>query len=778
MAALDDEVTSVLGGLTLEEKVGILSGGGFWQTNGVPRVGLPPLRMSDGPHGPRGMSLSGDCGALLAPCELAMAATFDEALIEEVCGLLGSETRRRGIHVLLGPCLNLQRWPLCGRHFECFSEDPFLAGRMGVAWIRGVQRHVAACAKHFVCNDQEDYRHTLNSVVDQQALHEVYLLPFEAAVREADVDSIMCGYNRLNGTYCAENEWALQTVLRGEWGFKGWVVSDWFGNQSTVASLQAGLNVEMPGVEPRHFGGYLLDAVRRGAVDETLVDERCRPVLRTLLRLKGCPEPGADASLHPETAAELLRRAAASACVLLKNQNDTLPLKPSSLKRVLVVGPNAEATTVQGGGSCRVHPKQCLTILEALRNALPADVEIVHKPGCSAYEKRDTSAELEALKMLGSSNAAGQHGSLRMQAQVSDVFLSVAAGFSKREWFRRWLMPILRMCGVRQPDPAETARKLAREHAAKKRNTQQNSESGSETASFHGQRCRSDTVNDAMLASAEEAAADVDACVLVVGTDGHWESEGQDQPHMRLPGRQNELVERVAAKLEGRPLVVVLNVGSPKEMPWLDQVPAIVLAHFGGQEMSSAVIDVLLGACSPAGRLPTTWPKLLEDSPAVATASSEPRPGEAVYSEGVNVGHRSFSANVVEPQFPFGHGLSYTSFVYSDFRAELLSNADGGPQATASVQVRNSGTRDGAEVLQVYTQTSGLPRSLGAFARTKVLQPGEEVQVTLQLGPRALGSRYNVEAGRWESPAAGTAVSLEVGSSSATIHGSASLVVR
>jgi len=344
-------------------------------------------------------------------------------------------------------------------------------------------------------------------------------------------------------------------------------------------------------------------------------------------------------------------------------------------------------------------------------------------------------------------------------------------------------MPMLRVLGVRQPDPAAVARKLAREHAAKKRNMQQNTESSAETtASFIGASflgcSRSDTLNDTMLASAEEAAARVDACVAVVGTDGHWESEGQDQPHMRLPGRQDELVERVAAALDGRPLVVVLNVGSPKELPWLDQVPAVVLAHFGGQEMSMAVAEVLFGACSPAGRLPTTWPKRLEDSPAVATASVEPPPGEAIYSEGLNVGHRSFNGGAIEPQFPFGHGLSYTSFVHSEFRAELLSDTDCEVQATVWVRVRNSGTRSGAEVLQVYTHTPGAARSLGAFTRTKVLQPGEEVHVSLQLGPRALGSQYNVEAGQWQSPVAGTVVSLEVGSSSAKIHSSMALVVR
>merc|ERR1712129_182307 len=345
-----------------------------------------------------------------------------------------------------------------------------------------------------------------------------------------------------------------------------------------------------------------------------------------------------------------------------------------------------------------------------------------------------------------------------------------------------WLMPVLRVLGVRQSHPTEVARKLAREHAAKRQALRHNSESGTETASFLGSSflggTRRDTVNDAMLASAEEAAAPVDACVVVVGTDGHWESEGQDQPHMRLPGRQNELVERVAAAMDGRPLVVVLNVGSPKELPWLDQVPAVVLAHFGGQEMSTAVAEVLLGAFSPAGRLPTTWPKRLEDSPAVATASVEPPPGEAIYSEGLNVGHRGFNGNAVEPQFPFGHGLSYTSFVYSDFRAELLSGSDCEPSATACVRVRNSGTRAGAEVPQVYTQIPGGPRSLGAFTRTKVLQPGEEVNVSLQLGPRALGSQYNVEDGRWKSPLAGTVVSLEVGSLSAVVHSSTSLVVR
>lgn len=769
--ASKERVEAVLKELSLDEQVALVSGISMWESGGIPRLGIAPLRLTDGPHGARGLSLHGDSGALLAPCELAMAATFDERLITEVGALLGAECRRRGADVLLGPCLNLQRFPVSGRHFECFSEDPYLASRAGVAYVRGVQRHAVACLKHFVCNDQETDRGTVNAVVDSRTLREVYLAPFEAAVKEADAGSIMCGYNRLNGAYCTENHWLLQEVLRDEWGFKGAVMSDWFGNQSTEPSMQAGLNIEMPGLEPRHYGGYLANAVRRGRVPLSLLEERCRPVLRLLL----APGRGvatdvlSTASVADE---QLLCRAAAEACVLLRNERSALPLDLTRLSRVAVIGPNAANTVVQGGGSSRVHPARCETILEALQRELVSKgVELEHAAGCSWEELPSAARTLEVsgLQSMGSCDACGQpsssYGFLK-SAKVNDCFLSIGAWICRKEWFRVGLMPVLRACGWRLTTPEEAAR-------------------GS-----NNHRPRVDAVvahsasEEAMITAAVAVASKADACILVLGTHGFWELEGLDQPHMRLLGHQDELVVRVAAAAKG-PVIVVLNVGSPKELSWLSQVDAVVLAHFGGQGMAAGVLSVLLGKTCPSGRLPTTWPIRLDRAPAViATSGLSTRPvhGEVHYAEGLLLGYRATACNgnKADELFAFGYGLSYTSFAYSAFRAEqtVPCGSPGGPQAVAKLIVRNTGPCGGAEVAQLYAEAEHSPRSLRGFRRTAVLSPDGEELLTFELGPRELGAWFDPTGSCWQLPAAGARVGLTVGSSSVDARATAELVLQ
>lgn len=866
--SFDAEVERMLRQMSSEEKVGLLSGRSMWKAGGVPRLGVPALAMSDGPHGMRGLGLSGEAGAVLAPCELALAATFDEGLIGEVGTLLGEDCARRGASVLLGPCLNMQRSPLFGRHFECFSEDPYLSGRAAVAYIRGVQQHVAACAKHFVCNDQEKNRHTLNSVIDEATLREVYLAPFEAAVIEGGVESIMCGYNRLNGMFCTENEWLLQKVLRDEWHFQGWLVSDWFGNQSTVPALKAGLNVEMPGIEPRHYGGYLLEAVRQGSVSENLLDERCRPVLKTSLCRRATSTPGPALQASDSQAfmnrRRLLLRAASSSIVLLRNEAGALPLEGGdSIRRLAVVGPSAVATTVQGGGSARVRPRPCSSILDAFRAANPRLV-VLHEPGCHRGEHQWHHPEFKVLRPMAGCTASGQASAALHEViptRVFDISLILGAKISNNECFRRFVMPVARCLGWRQNDPAEIAQKLAKSkqpahgHAeVDAKRTTRLACCASITAfavfaslsvwasSSHWYRlgaisgvasvctlvgqfwcCRRHAqlrrAEDRMLRAAETVASDSDACVVVLGTDGDFEGEGDDQPDMALPGRQNELVERVVASSRG-PVIVVLNVGSPKELPWLNSVSAVVLAHFGGEEMAQAVVDTILGINCPAGRLPTTWPRRLEDAPVFATAhgwapsarelelkesttllgapTTRPRavghghlPGECIYTEGLRVGYRSFSdggaLGSTAPLFPFGFGLSYTAFAYGtlNVKLEVPCASAGGPQASVSLIIQNTGRRSGSEVVQLYTdavQGNGKdaasqaaqirtgPRSLRGFSRTGDLAPGEEQAVTFTLGPRALGSSYCVEQGAWTRPQPGMRVCIEVGASSTDVR--------
>jgi len=840
---LADRVEEVLKQLTNTEKVWLLSGRDMWTAGGVPRLGLPPLRFTDGPNGARGTSMHGDVGAAAAPCEIAMASTFNEALVERVADYCGEECVRRGANVLLGPTLNLQRFPVSGRHYECYSEDPYLTATMGAAWIRGVQRHVAACAKHFIGNDQETDRNTSNSVIDERTLREVYMVPFETAVK-AGVESVMCGYNRLqrhnvdhSGMYGCENTWLLERVLRVEWGFKGWVISDWFGNRSTLASLAAGLNIEMPGVEPRSYGGYLSDSVRKGQVTSDLLNIRCRPVLRTMLNRKHVQPKPEDVKYR----SELLRQAASESIILLKNEpyggRPTLPLDLSRLRRLAVIGPNAAKTTIQGGGSSRVNAKRSPSIIEALHKALRSSaVEVCHHSGCDfEYLPREMfTNEMVGIAIMGNCDENGQPVGTNLWLAFIEKFMVVSSWFSNRDWFRIFFMPILRKLGLRLAEADEVAFK-APASTAKKDNGQlpgcywlywillvlacgviafctvgivRTTGADVKNAGFHWRlwgvifallfllllwirrsgpiEARRLKLERMRIDAAEKAAGEADACLLVLGTHGWWEIESVDQPHPQLLGRQNELVSRVVAAASG-PVVAVLNVGSPKELPWIDSVPAVLLGHFGGEEYAPAVVDALLGITNPAGRLPTTWPQRLEHMPACACKDHAAfkdvaAKGGLLYAEGLHVGYRGFGPNGVTtaaaPLYHFGHGLSYTSFSYGPLEVTQTKHCgeEGGPTVLVEAMVRNEGNLAGAEVAQLYTIVpddsvkGGSLRTLRGFHRTAVLTPGDKETFTLKLGPRALGSRFDPGPGIWRPPTSGTSIRIEVGRSSADAH--------
>jgi len=771
--------------MTIEEKVHILTGCSFWESGGVARFGVNPLRMTDGPHGARGASLHGENGALLTPCELALAATFNEDLIEEIGGLLGREARRRECDVLLGPTMNLHRFPISGRHFECFSEDPYLTGRCSVAYIKGVQKHAFACMKHFVCNDQETDRGTSNSVVDERTLREAYLAPFEAAVREASPQAAMCGYNRINGDYCTESNWLLQQVLRDEWGFRGLVMSDWFGNHSTDRSANAGLNVEMPGVEPRHYGGYLLEAVKAGRVSADTLNARCLPVLETLLhpnRYQPAPTQTRDEEER------ILLRAATEACVLLRNQDKALPLNRAQLKKVAVIGPNAAQTVIQGGGSSRVHPAQSETILDAIKREMQGSgVAVVHEEGCpwEMLPWGKSSLELAGLTTMGASDASGQPLA-GIGASFNDIALKVGSFISNKEWFRVAFMPAMRQCGLRVKTPEEMERK------AKAELTRSGSTfSAVPTTSFVERDASTFSRSEqGQMSKAEALAKDADATILVVGTHGFWELEGVDQPHMNLVGAQDALIQKIAAVAKG-PVIVVLNVGSPKVLPWLDQVDAVLLGHFGGQATGAAVADVLFGKANPAGRLPTSWPKRFEDCTAVVatqkleeqrlTTGQEIKPGDVPYAEGLRLGYRGDTEEEAEqPAFPFGFGLSYTTFAYGKLEVEQMApcSAEGGPRATAKITIKNTGEVSGSEVAQLYTVAGVVPRALRGFKRTGLLAAGQDTLVTFELDSRALGANFNVEAKAWRAPEVGVKVAITVSADSSSRLAQAELILK
>jgi beta-glucosidase len=767
---MTSRIDSLLAALTLEEKVAMLAGSDLWHAAGVERLGIPALKVSDGPNGARGADLAGGVTSACFPCGTALGATFDLDLIERVGAALGEEARSKGAHVLLAPTLNLHRHPLAGRNFECPSEDPYLAARYAVAYVRGVQsRGVGACIKHFACNDQEHERMTISAEIDERPLRELYLAPFEAAVREADPWAVMSAYNKLHGTYCSEHPWLLGDLLRGEWGFRGLVMSDWFGMHATEAPVLAGLDLEMPG-PTRDRGEQLLAALRDGRVDEKALD----PLVRRLLELReraGLFEPGAGVA-RPERAEDrpehraLAREAARKSIVLLKNADRALPLDAARLRRVAVIGPNAGVAIVGGGGSSRVAPHYAVSPLAGIRARLAGAAEVVFEPGCHNHRSLPILTGDFSLSLFRGTELAGAPAIRSRARQLELIWLG---RFDER------IDPLAfsaRIEGELEPgDGGECSFGLAVSGRARLlldgREILSASSDEGRGGAFYGVGTHEKTATatlepgrrhrlciefakqgepllggvrvaalralpDDAMARAEAAARGADAAVVVVGLNPDWETEGRDRESLALPGRQDELVERVAAA--NPRTIVVLNAGSPVATPWLERVRAALVIWYPGQEGGNALADVLFGDADPGGRLPQSWPARIEDSPAHAHYPGAD--GKVVYGEGLLMGHRGHDASGVAPRFAFGHGLSYTRFRYGGLRARR--EGDG---VVAELDVTNTGERRGEEVVQIYacdleSSVERPPKELAGFARLE-LAPGEAGTARFALGPRA-----------------------------------------
>lgn len=774
---------AVLATLTLEQKVSLLSGADHWHTVALP--GVPVLRCSDGPAGVRGTSWAGPSSASF-PCGTALGASFDPALVEEVGAALGREARSKGAHVLLAPTVNLHRTPIGGRNFECMSEDPELTAQIAVGYVRGLQEErVAACIKHFVANDTEFERMTISSDVDERTLRELYLVPFERAVRPvaeggADVRSLMSSYNRINGTYACDHVELLRGVLRDEWGFDGVVFSDWFGTHSAAASLEAGLDLEMPG-PPRERGAALVAAVRAGDVTEARVDEAVRRLL-ALFDWAGVGESPDDETTDdsPETR-DVIRRAAIAGTVLLKNTDPAGPgglLPLGGTGTIALVGPNAERGHIQGGGSARVRAHRPVAILHALRGR---GLDVVHAPGCSIAKRLPALRGDVHVLFLDADGAA-------VASERSDRFAFLwqdapAPGVDPERFGARItaeLVPdhtgdwelglaavgpaVLRVDGevvidLSVPQTGGTyfgqgspeLRALVPLEAGQRATVEV--ELGlTDRAMLRGLSVgvRAPEAEDPMEVAVRAAAA-ADTAVVVVGTNDDWETEGEDRTTIALPGRQDELVRRVAA-VNPR-TVVVVNAGSPVSMPWLDDVAAVLQVWFPGSEVGNVLADVLLGTAEPGGRLPVTFPRRLEDTPAFLAHPGED--GHARYAEGLFIGYRWYDARQIEPLFPFGHGLGYTTWSLGDLRVEHAG--DGGLRVHATAT--NTGDRPGSTVVQVYGGPSaegrtGGPRrplrTLVGFAKV-VARPGEAVTVTIDV-PRRAFAVWSPGAHAWVLP--------------------------
>ena len=667
---VDQRVQGLLKRMTLEEKATMLSGSGWMESAPIPRLGIPAIKMADGPMGVRSWAGSSaitnsstnpvKVETTSFPSGVAMAATWDTALVQREGQAIAQEVKALGRDMILGPTVNINRVPLWGRNFEGYGEDPYLAGQMGVAYIRGVQSQgVIPSLKHFAANNEEFERHRLDEKIDERTLHEIYLPAFKAAIQQAGVWTIMSAYEKVNGEYCAENPYLLTDVLKKEFGFKGFVVSDWGSTYSTAPTVNAGMDLEMPGgapakamlTSPRTImsgnSGVWLEAdkvladVKAGKITEATIDDNVSRILRVIL-LSGIMDNPHAASGEVDTPAQqqVVREGETEGIVLLKNQNNLLPLDLSKIHSIAVIGPNALVARTGGGGSSLVRPKYAISPLQGIQKRAGVGIDITSALGV----------------------------------------------------------------GMEGEDPAHDTPE--------------------------------GRAND--LKAATDAAAKADVAIVVVGRYNKLESEGFDVKTMDLPAGQDELI---AAVEKANPhTVVVLNTGDPVTMTkWLDSTPALLDMWYGGEEAGNALASILFGDANPSGKLPVSLPKKFEDSPAAKTYPGQNLHTE--YTEGIYVGYRYYDTKNVEPQFPFGFGLSYTTFEYSDLKLIGTENAGRNGRWEFSVKIRNTGQRQGAEVVQVYVHDGHAKidrpeHELKAFSRVE-LKPGENQTIQFSLNNSA-----------------------------------------
>jgi beta-glucosidase len=762
--------------LSLEEQAALTAGQDFWHTVPLQRAGIPSLRVTDGPSGARGDRWSVGSSACV-PCGSALAASWDRTLVQRVGRLLADETRAKGAGVLLAPTVNLHRHPITGRHFEAFSEDPYLTAELAVAYIDGLQgKGVGAVVKHLVCNDQEAERHTISVEVDERTLRELYLPPFEAAVRTG-VWGVMGAYNKLGGTYCCEHHQLLVDLLRNEWGFDGVVMSDWSATHSTTA-VAAGLDLEMPG-PAKFLGPHLVDAVRRGEVPQAAVACAAARVLQLIDRTAASNARGTG-----EAASEVTRVAAQQAIVLLRNAGGVLPLEPSNIRRIAVIGPQADRFAVQGGGSAEVTPAYVSSPLQAIRERCAArgGAEVVHAPGVgslgptplldSRWLPNNVQVELFDNTELSGSPVAretimrslARWGGAPAPGIAVDRYSARLTGDFVADRSGTWQFGLaspgharLRLDGELLLDCPESSEVDTRfNRGIHESTTEVEIEAGRHYKLEAEVRMRTALLQSGVRIGARplppadarqqavQAAAEADVVLLVVGYDGNWESEGRDRPHMDLPGDQDELVREVLAANPRS--IVAVNAGAPISMDWADQAAAILQLWFPGMEGGNALADVLFGDVNPSGRLPTTFPRRLQDSPASGHYPGEN--GVVRYGEGLLVGYRHYDKHHVEPRFCFGHGLSYTQFEYANLHASR--GADG--SVSVSVDVSNVGERAGAEVVQVYLWDLGAgadepDKTLCQFSRVE-LAAGETRSVSVSVPLRAF-EHWDVQTHTW-----------------------------
>ena len=774
--------------LTLDEKVTLLSGFNNWYTNKIERLNIPSIKMSDGPNGVRGDGTSGKSSACF-PCPILMGSTWNEDLFYEIGEALGEEANDKDVDVLLGPTINLHRHPLGGRHFENYSEDPFLVGKLATAYVKGVQsKKVSACLKHFIANDTEFERHTSSSNVDERTLREVYLLPFEMAVKEGNSKSVMSAYNKLNNIYCSSHKELLIDILKKEWNFDGYVVSDWGAALETVENAHGGLDLEMPG-PGNTWGKKLLEAVTEGLVDEEVINDKVERILN-IAEFSGrfdSPENKLEKSNIRKSHNKLLRKVASEGMVLLKNKK-ILPLKKSAIKKLAVIGPNAKNSQIIGGGSASLKPHYQVHPFEALQERFSDDFSISYAEGAK------TNKYLPKLNERLFSNSEDGFlveyfdKEINKDKLISSEVLKgnkfwVFEGFAK-DIINKEERPsvIVRFSCDYSPDVSgehdfeifgiglgklkidgkvlidnwnETTQGEAffSFATAPKRNSiylDKNETYKFEVEYFFEGRFPAihfgcmPPEKENLLEEAIKTSREADAVILIVGTNSDWETEGNDRSELALPADQDKLIESVIK--ENANTVVVINSGSPVSMPWINDSNAILQSWFGGQEYGNALADLIFGEINPSGKLPTTFPVQIEDTPAFDYYPG--KNSQMNYEEKLLIGHRWYERKGKKPLFPFGFGLSFTKFSFSDL--EVIKKDD--LNINCKFRIKNFGEMDGHEVAQCYVaflkaEEDEPLKTLQSFKKV-FIEKNKEIELEISLNKRNF-SYWDVDKKDW-----------------------------
>ena len=786
-AEMDRRVESILGRMTLTQKLEILGGVDGFFISGLPNLGVPRMKMADGPVGVRNF---GRATAFAAG--IGLAATWNPGLAGRVGTELGRDARAKGVHFLLGPGVNIYRSPTNGRNFEYFGEDPFLAARVVSGYIKGVQSQgVSATVKHFMGNNSEFDRHNTDSIIDERTMREIYLPAFEAAVKEARVGAIMSSYNLVNGEHASQNKFLLTDVARKDWGFEGVMMSDWFGTYDGVAASNAGQDLEMP--SGAHMNAKdLQPAIDSGKVSLATIDDKVRHILRTAARFGWLDRDQTDASiprLNPQGRAVALD-AAREGLVLLKNENNLLPLDKAKVKTIAIIGPNAYPAVPVGGGSAQVEPFAAISALEGISSYLGVSGHVLYSRGLLSPGDIADATDFTTAATGGKSGLNAEYfGNEKLEgaAVVSRNELHINYGRGSRAVFpdqtgsSRWTgYYVPKSSGPHEVFVQSTgedggAYRLSIDDKLVMDNwTENRALAGSVSLTLeaaphkvvleqHGRsqwlggRLRLGIARRGELVDAEakKLAASADVVVVAAGFDPETESEGSDRT-FALPLGQDELIREIAAA--NKNTVVVLTAGGGVDMSgWVDRVPSLIQAWYSGQEGGTALAQVLFGDVNPSGRLPVTFERRAEDNPTRANYFPAAGTKRVEYKEGIFVGYRGYEHNNTKPLFPFGHGLSYSTFVYSNLTVKPVTDGGAGsasPRFEVSFDVQNTGSREGADVPQVYVGDghAKVPRpakELKGFAKVS-LRPGESRKVTIPLDARSF-SYYDVAARQWRA---------------------------